>query len=61
MYTKCVYIFPVSGVSADLPLKQKRVNGVVRRTVYTKCVCIVPVSGVSADVPLRQKKRLLVL
>ena len=61
MYTKCVYIVPLSGVTVDLPFKLKKVTGVVRGTVYTKCVCIVPVSGVSADVPLRQKKRLLVL
>ena len=62
MYTKCVYIVPVSGVSADVPLKQKnfetekKVTGVLRETVYTKCVYIVLVSGVDAELPWKLKK-----
>ena len=43
MYTKCVYILPVSGVSADLTSKQikgywcwKR-NGVDKRCIHRSC------------------------
>ena len=44
MYTKCVYIVPVSGVDVELPFQLKKVTGLVRGTVYTKCVQIVPVT-----------------
>ena len=52
VYTKCVYILPVSGVSADLT--SKKIKGYwcwKRNGVY-----IVPVSGVDAELPFQLKK-----
>ena len=56
MYTKCVYILPLTAVDIDFALHLKKLTRVISGTVYTKCVYILPLTAVDIDFALHLKK-----